>query len=208
MMDSKTKSRYLVRIVDDDTAVLKGLEFLLTCRDWKIKTFSSAQEFLEKDDKTIPGCLLLDVRMPGMSGLELQQLLLEQGSDIPIIIVTGHADLDTAVRTLKKGAVDFLPKPVDVDTLERALEEAIVKCDIRRSGLSLSEIMSFYHGLTEREQGIFRLVAQGLTSKLIGERLGLSERTVQGHRLNLSKKFNIHSAQELLACYELIRKNS
>lgn len=206
MMDSTAKARYLIRIVDDDAAVLKGLDFLLTCRNWRIKTYQSAKEFLEKDDQEEPGCLLLDVRMPEISGIELQKILLEQGSDIPIIVVTGHADLDTAIRVLKKGAVDFLQKPVEVDKLERALEEAIAKCDLRRSGLGIHEIVQIYHDLSEREQGILHLVAQGLTSKIIGERLGLSERTVQGHRLNLSKKFKVHSAQELQACYELIRK--
>ena len=108
----ETKARFLIRVMDDDPGILTGLTFLLGCTGWKSVGYSSAEEFLEKDNKMIPGCILLDIRMPGMTGIELQTELKKQRNELPIIIITGYADVDTAVRTLKKGAFDFLQKPV------------------------------------------------------------------------------------------------
>lgn len=204
MVDEHFKNRCLIRIIDDDEAVRKGLQFLLSCTGWKSVAYSGGQDFLDHDKKSIPGCVLLDIRMPGLTGIQLQQKLLELGIEIPVIIITGHADVDTAVRTLKKGAVDFLQKPVKADALEEAIRSALNQT---MAGLSEKEVLSLYASLSDREKQILRLVSQGLTSKVIGERLGLSERTVQGHRLNLSKKFDVHSKKELIACMKIISES-
>ena len=192
----ETKARFLIRVIDDDPGILTGLTFLLGCTGWKSVGYSSAEEFLEKDNKMIPGCILLDIRMPGMTGIELQTELKKQRNELPIIIITGYADVDTAVRTLKKGAFDFLQKPVNAEKLEEIL-----------AGNKEIDVLKIFDSLSRREQEVFELIANGLTSKLVGERLGLSERTVQGHRLNISKKFNIHTKKELLACWNFIEKN-
>ena len=204
--EDKIKSRFLVRIVDDDPGVLTGLQFLLTCLGWKSVGYSSAAEFLEKDNRDIAGVVLLDIRMPGMSGLTLQQKLIEEACKLQIVIITGHADVDTAVRTLKRGAFDFLTKPVTSEKLEAVLDECARKYLAKESGLSARELIEIFNELSAREKDILNLVVKGLTSRQIAERLGLSERTVQGHRLNLSKKFNVHSKSELLACLGVIEK--
>lgn len=204
---AETKARFLIRAIDDDPGIVTGLTFLLTCTGWKSVGYSSAEEFLEKDNMQIPGCILLDIRMPGMSGIELQSELKRRRIELPIIIVTGYADVDTAVRTLKKGAFDFLQKPVDAEKLEEVLSECIQRKMVEDTGNKEEDILKIYDSLSKREQEIFQLTASGLTSKLVGERLGLSERTVQGHRLNISKKLNIHSKKELLACWNSIEKN-
>ncbi len=205
-LTQETKTRFLVRVIDDDPGILTGLTFLLTCSGWKSVGYSSAEEFLEKDNMAVPGCILLDIRMPGMTGIELQTELKRQRNELPVIIITGHADVDTAVRTLKKGAFDFLQKPVTSDKLEEVLAECIQNKIVADTGKNEIEVLKIYDALSHREQEILELIATGLTSKLIGERLGLSERTVQGHRLNISKKFNIHSKKELLACWDFITK--
>lgn len=203
----ETKARFLIRVIDDDPGILTGLTFLLACTGWKSIGYSSAEEFLEKDNKMIPGCILLDIRMPGMTGIELQTELKKQRNELPIIIITGYADVDTAVRTLKKGAFDFLQKPVNAEKLEEVLAECIQNKMVEDTGNKEIDVLKIFDSLSRREQEVFELTANGLTSKLVGERLGLSERTVQGHRLNISKKFNIHTKKELLACWNFIEKN-
>lgn len=204
-MSHINKKDYLIRIVDDDEGLLNGMKFLLKCKGWQAVGYSSAKSFLAEDLYRMPGCLILDIRMPEMSGIELQQEMIRRGIDIPIVILTGHADVDVAVRTLKSGAMDFLQKPVKADELERVLCEVLNKTLSKSSGLSDNEIYSIWRLLSERERQIMQLTADGLTSRVAAERLGLSERTVQGHRQNLLKKFNVHSKSELLACLEVAR---
>ncbi len=203
-IDRQTKSNFLIRIIDDDIGVINGLSFLLKCTGWNSIAYTNPIEFLSKDRLSVPGCLLLDIRMPEMSGIELQQEFNKRGINIPIVIITGNADVDTAVKTMRLGAVNFLQKPVEGDALEAALEEAINRVIIKPTGLEPTELIEAYHKLSPREQEIMKLVTKGLTSKQIGMRLGLSERTVQGHRLNLSKKLNIHNAIELQACSKIL----
>lgn len=204
MIDERLKKRFLVRIVDDDAGVLTGLSFLLQCLGWKSLSYSDAQQFLENDNLHVPGCVLLDIRMPGMSGLQLQEKLFEDGVRLPVVIITGYADVETAVRTLKRGAFDFLQKPIQAEKLEEVLENC---CNRRNTGFDQKtpqELASIFHELGPREKTILSLMREGCTSKQIGERLGISERTVQGHRLNLSKKFGVHGKGELLSCLEVI----
>lgn len=207
VFDPTLKDRFLIRVVDDDQGVLTGLGFLLVCLGWQHVLYNSAEEFILQDDNEIPGCILLDVRMPGMSGLALQQTLLEKGCRLPIIIITGHADVDTAVRTLKKGAQDFLMKPVNSEKLQEVLENSLNFWISQSSGLTKQELLVVYNGLSEREKEILRLLNTGLNSPKIAERLGLSERTVQGHRLHILRKFQVHSKEELLSCLQIIKQS-
>ena len=204
-IDAGIKKRFLIRIVDDDVGVRAGLTFLLKCLGWSSVDYLSAEEFLEKDNMLIPGCILLDIRMPGMSGLALQQKLFSDGVQLPVVIITGYADVETAVRTLKRGAFDFLEKPIEAEKLDAVLENCWNRWNVKNSGQSPQKI---FHEMSEREKGIVRLLVQELTSKQIGDRLGLSERTVQGHRLNLYKKFGVHTRDELLSCLKVMEELS
>ena len=126
-IDPGIKKRFLIRIVDDDVGVRTGLTFLLKCLGWSSVDYLSAEEFLQKDNMLIPGCILLDIRMPGMSGLALQQKLFSDGVQLPVVIITGYADVETAVRTLKRGAFDFLEKPIALSRLISSVKEALAK---------------------------------------------------------------------------------
>ena len=119
------KEESIIRIVDDDADIRDALSFMLECKGWQVRAYSSAREFLTQDSPSIPGCLLLDIRMPDMSGVQLQTLMKKQRMHLPIIFITGHADVDTAVATLKAGALDFLQKPVDTIALVKAIEPAV-----------------------------------------------------------------------------------
>ena len=127
-----TESQTTVVVVDDDASVRRGLERLLGCAGYNVESFASARDFLARGDYDRPGCLVLDVRMPGQSGLDLQRVLVESHHDIPIIFITGHGDIPMAVRAMKAGAVDFLPKPFDAQALLDAIERALVKDRQRR----------------------------------------------------------------------------
>lgn len=207
-IDAGIKKRFLIRIVDDDVGVRAGLTFLLKCLGWSSVDYLSAEEFLEKDNMLIPGCILLDIRMPGMSGLALQQKLFSDGVQLPVVIITGYADVETAVRTLKRGAFDFLEKPIEAEKLDAVLENCWNRWNVKNSGQSPQKIAAIFHEMSGREKGIVRLLVQELTSKQIGDRLGLSERTVQGHRLNLYKKFGVHTRDELLSCLKVMEELS
>lgn len=127
-----TERRTTVVVVDDDASVRRGLERLLGCAGYNVESFASARDFLARGDYDRPGCLVLDVRMPGQSGLDLHRVLVESHHDIPVIFITGHGDIPMAVRAMKAGAVDFLPKPFDAQTLLDAIERALVKDRERR----------------------------------------------------------------------------
>ena len=137
-MPDKPNDQALIRVVDDDRDFLEGLCFLLDAKGWKTVGYRSAQSFLTSDAPSIPGCLILDIRMPGMSGIELQAEMKRREIDLPIIILTGHADIDSAVKTLKMGAVDFLQKPVTPELLFESVEEAVKLSLVHRLGGLLS----------------------------------------------------------------------
>ena len=178
----------LIRIVDDDAEVRDALSFMLSCRGWQTASWGSAEEFLKAWRSTPPGCLLLDIRMPGMSGLELQERMKAQNLSLPIIFVTGHGDVPTAVRTLKLGAFDFLEKPVDAEASQGALSKQTVE-----------QILA---EMSPREHEITELLKQGLANHDIAERLDLSDRTVQGHRNNIYKKLRVHNLKQFLTVLE------
>ena len=194
------KRTSLIRIVDDDEEVRNALAFMLACKGWRTEAYAGAQEFMKSYSSTPPGCLLLDIRMPGMSGLELPSRMKELNLTLPIIFITGHADVPTAVRTLKMGAYDFLEKPVDAEALTTAIEAAArISAAQAEGGLTADEAAEVIRQMSPREREVTRLLAQGLANRDIAEHLSLSERTVQGHRNNLYHKLRVHNLRQFQA---------
>lgn len=154
-MTEDEKQKVLIRIVDDDQAVRDGSEFMLSCKGWKVKSYASARDFLVSDTPSVPGCLVLDIRMPGMSGFELQDEMRKRGSTLPIIFLTGHGDIHAAIRTFKRGAADFLLKPVDNAKLLRAIERSAADSLARSDGgLTGTEALDALKEMSDRETEI------------------------------------------------------
>jgi len=189
-----------VFVVDDDPSVRKSLSLLLNSAGYRVKTFVSAMAFLEWERRTLgPACLVLDVKIPGINGLDLQKELISRGYDIPIIFITGHGDILMSVQAMKKGAFDFLPKPFDDDQLLCAVKEALLKdsqaCAARDEQ---KQIMRKLDSLTARESQILTYLITGLLNKQIGRELNISERTVKAHRKQVLGKLNVNSIAELV----------
>ncbi len=203
---AEEKKNSLIRIVDDEDDVREALALMLRIEGWDAKVYPSARDFLVEDDAARPGCLLLDVRMPAMTGLELQREMIERGNPLPIIFLTGFADIDVAVSSLKEGAIDFLIKPVDDEKLLASIAAAVHKDHRRRVGISDgTHVREALRALSERERDILELFMAGATDAQVAERLSISERTVQGHRAKIYRKFSIHTAKELQALMPDIR---
>lgn len=188
-----------VHVVDDDAALRRSLRFLLGSVDWQVLLHASAEEFLDAAaQSSLPACVLLDIRMPSMSGLELQQVLRERGIDIPIVFMTGHADVSMAVQALKSGAVDFIEKPFKDQVVLDAVAAAV-----RRSAEALHErkvredALALLHSLSPREKEVAKLVALGQPNKIVAAALGISEKTVHIHRQHVMEKAGVSSAAEL-----------
>ena len=188
----------LVRIVDDEETVRRSESFALRVVGIDVVTYESARDFLDNDDLRHPGCVVLDVRMPGMSGLELQQEMLRRGIDLPILFLTGHGDIGMAVSTLKLGAEDFLEKPVDPakfrETVKRMMEKNIAA---RRAKIAVEGMRSRYELLTDRETEILKRVAKDQMNKQSAIDLDIQEHTVKIHRSNACKKLEVRSALEI-----------
>ena len=188
-----------VMVVDDDSGVRNAMRALLKSVGLESALFGSAQEFLATYKPEQPGCLLLDIRMPGMSGLELQQQLNLRGAVIPVIFMSGHADIPMAVEAMQHGAFDFLQKPFrDQDLLDR-IQRAIAKdVETRKSLGEHSRIKKHLESLTPREREVLDLMTQGKQNKTIGQDLGVSPRTVEIHRARVMEKMNVQSVAELV----------
>lgn len=188
-----------VFIVDDDQAVARSLRWLIETVRLKVETFSSAQEFLDGYESSKPGCLVLDVRMPGMSGLDLQERLAAQRIHVPIIFITGHGDVQMAVRAVQSGAFDFVEKPFnDQDLLDR-IQKAIVFDTGRRSkNMQRVQLGSLFASLTPREREVLDLVVEGMSNKAIANSLGLSAKTVEVHRAKVMEKMHARSVADLV----------
>lgn len=191
--------KVLVRIVDDDSDLRAAIRFLLESEGWEVADYYSAADFLLNDDPKIPGCLILDVRMPEMTGVELQSELKQHVREIPIVFLSAHGDIEMAVKTLHEGAVDFLTKPVQEDKLVPVISRA-VRLDLIKRGLSFDheKIKERFRELTEREKQIVLLLTKGLLNREVGERLGISTRTVEVHRARAFKKLELHTISELI----------
>lgn len=191
--------KVLVRIVDDDSDLRAAIRFLLESEGWEVADYYSAADFLLNDDPKIPGCLILDVRMPEMTGVELQSELKQHVREIPIVFLSAHGDIEMAVKTLHEGAVDFLTKPGQEDKLVPVISRA-VKLDLIKRGLSFDheKTKERFRELTEREKQIVLLLTKGLLNREVGERLGISTRTVEVHRARAFKKLELHTISELI----------
>jgi FixJ family two-component response regulator len=188
----------IVFVVDDDVSVRESLELLLRAAGWQAETFASALEFLSRPRPTVPCCLVLDVTLPGLSGLELQQQLAER-TDMPIIFITGHGDVPMTVQAMKAGAVEFLTKPFTNDVLLGAISNAIDRSRTAvRQESELRVLRSCYASLSAREREVLGLVVSGLLNKQVGGELGISEITVKAHRGRMMRKMKADSLPELV----------
>ncbi len=199
------KSEPVVFIVDDDASVRKGLERLVRSVGLRGKTFASAPEFLQYAASDGPSCLVLDVRMPEVGGLALQETLAAVGHRIPIIFITGHGDITMSVRAMKAGAVDFLPKPFNDQDLLEAIQAAIARDrQAREVRATLQAIQQRADRLTPRERDVLGLVVAGLLNKQIAAELGMSEKTVKSHRAQVMQKMQVSSVAQLVLLAEKI----
>ena len=189
----------LVYVVDDDEAVLDSLRWLLEANRYQVSTFARAEDFLAVYEPHRTACLILDVRMPGMSGLELQEQLVARGANLPILFITGHGDVPMAVATMKKGAVDFIEKPFNEADLrasvERMLASAESEAETRRRDNERAVLLA---RLTAREQQVLECIVAGRLNKQIADDLGISIKTVEAHRANIMDKLNAGTVADLL----------
>jgi len=195
----QSQQKPIVFVVDDDVSVRESLELLIKFAGWQPETFSSGADFLARPRTTTPSCLVLDISLPDLNGLELQKLIASERTDMPIIFITGHGDVPMTVQAMKAGAVEFLTKPFDDETLLTAIRHAI-----KRSAAALDEqaeitaLRTNYELLTHRERDVMRCVVTGMLNKQIALNLGISEITVKAHRGKMMQKMKADSVADLV----------
>jgi FixJ family two-component response regulator len=189
----------VVFVVDDDPSVRKSLTRVLTSAGYTVETFASARDFMARAPSAGPCCVVLDVSMPGLTGLDLQEVLVGGGRPVPIVFITGHGDISMGVQAMKAGAVDFLTKPFAVDTLVAAVERAVAK-DVkdRAEEGRTAEVLARVRRLTPRETEVFALVATGMLNKQIADKLGVGEKTIKVHRARVMEKMQARSVADLV----------
>jgi FixJ family two-component response regulator len=198
----------IVFVVDDDISVRQSLELLIQTQGWHPETFASAQEFLYRPRSFVPSCLLLDISLPDLNGLELQKRIAVERAEMPIIFITGYADVPKTVQAMKAGAVEFLTKPFEEELLLAAIQQAL-----ERSRMALIEqaemqqLRQRYVSLTPREREVMGLVVSGLLNKQVGGQLGISEITVKAHRGQVMQKMQANSIADLVKMADRLRQN-
>ncbi len=195
----KTAHKGTVYVVDDDEAVRDSLQWLLEGNDYRVRCFESAESFLTRFDPREIACLIVDVRMPGMNGLELQDELLHRGCSMPLVFITGHGDVPMAVDTMKKGAIDFIEKPFNEvvlrDLVDRMLQKARLSADQQQAEASRGALLG---RLTARESQVLERIVAGRLNKQIADDLSISIKTVEAHRANIMEKLNVSTVADLL----------
>lgn len=189
----------VVHLVDDDAAIRRSVSFMLKTSGLRVETYEDGTELLKAGSHLANGCILLDIRMPGMDGLEVQRALQEKGVSLPVIVMTGHGDVTLAVKAMKAGAIDFIEKPFDKETLLVSLEEGYRRLTRKEATDDrIRDAAVRLRALTPRERDVLEGLAQGLPNKTIGYDLGISPRTVEIHRANLMNKLAVRSLSEAL----------
>ena len=196
----------VVYVVDDDVSVRESLEALIRCAGWEPETFASAQEFLARPRVLAPSCLVLDVTLPGLNGLDLQKRVAVDRIDMPIIFITGYGDVPMTVQAMKAGAVEFLTKPFGDDVLLSAIRHAIERSHIAlRHEAEIRALRDRHASLSRREREVMALVVSGLMNKQVGGELGISEITVKAHRGKVMRKMEAHSLADLVTMAARLR---
>ncbi len=194
-----TQQGVVVHVVDDDEAVRTAVSRLLRAKAFEVRAYGSAQEFVERPTDGRGGCVVLDLKMPGVSGLELLETLAHDPDALPVVFLTGYGDIPASVRAMKAGAVDFLTKPVEQDRLLEAVAAALARdAERRRRRGQIREIQSRFQHLTPRERQVFDLLVTGMLNKQVGAVLGTTERTVKAHRAQIMRKLEVKSVAELV----------
>ena len=189
----------IIFVVDDDISVRESLELLIRSEGWQPEIYASAQEFLERPRALVPNCLVLDVSLPGLNGLDLQKRVAAERSDMPIIFITGHGDVPMTVRAMKAGAIEFLTKPLSNDTLLAAIRQALERSRVALGReVEMHALRDCYESLTFREREVMALVVSGMLNKQVGNELGISEVTVKAHRGKVMQKMKADSFADLV----------
>jgi FixJ family two-component response regulator len=205
MMKDGAETRSIVYVVDDDASIREALKSLLASMGMRVEVFGSAAEFLKSTLADIPSCLVLDVRLPGVSGLDFQAELAKANIQVPIIFITGHGDIPMTVRAMKAGAVEFLTKPIRDQDLLDAVQLGLEQDRTRREAeKAVSEVRAHYESLTPREQEVIALVTAGLMNKQIAAEMDVSEITAKVHRGNVMRKMGAKSLAELVRMADLL----